>query len=171
MAWKQRLYLDWTCLTSIWWSWDMVPMWRTTKRADTWCSHTNSCIVSELKTREEMTHALYDKAGHSYPVKHRQTDKQTGDDSAICYIQTHSCPFTPSYVLSYPGQMPSVASLFTLQKILTLAPIPPQIVPSYSYLSPPRRPQYTIVVVWIIYDRVFVEQGRLVVSKKCVCMF
>lgn len=99
---------------------------------------------------------------------HRRTDRQTGDNATICF-QIHSCPLTPSYVLSYPGQMPSVASLFTLQKIHTPSPIPPQIVPSYPHLSPPRGPQQSIVVAWIIYDLVFVEQGWLVVSIRWMC--
>lgn len=71
-------------------------------------------------------------------------------------------------MLSYPGRMPPVAFLFTLQKIHALSPIPPQIVPSYPHLLPPRGPQSSIVVLWTIYDLVFVEQGRLAVSMKCM---
>lgn len=80
---------------------------------------------------------LHDSASHSYTA--RQADNTT-----TCF-QTHVWPLTPSYVLSYPGQIPSVASRFTLEKIHVLSPIPPQIVPSSPHLSPSRAPKWRIV--------------------------
>lgn len=131
MSWKQRLYLDRTACTGL----------KDDSSRRIWIDGCHKGTITLLclgfkkrRETESLPLSMCDKEsvataglgtlrmrGQAFACTHADSrHRQTGDNTAA-YVFRHIAALTPPppppYTLSYPGRMPSLAALFTPQKI------------------------------------------------------
>lgn len=146
--WLSRASLKMQSGRQIYMSWKETVFRQDTRAAASDGGHVGTCDIKDKKSRGKAdgrwSHLhcvcvwacvatgwwLQYRACATWWARLPATQGQT-EGRPICF-QTHSCPLTPTYVLSYPSRMLALASHSTLHKIHAESPIPP----TYSPVTP-----------------------------------